>query len=52
MSVPILIRFTDRPSIVRRVRVDAGTVDVEIRLPAEPSKIEFNYHHGVLADVR
>jgi len=52
MSVPILIRFNDRPSIVRRVWVDADTVDVEIRLPAEPSKIEFNYHHGVLADVR
>ena len=52
MSVPILIRFDDRPAIARRVWVDAGTVEVEIRLPAEPSEIEFNYHYGALANVR
>jgi hypothetical protein len=52
MPVPIRILFDDRPSITHRVWVDADTVDVEIRLPAEPSEIEFNYHHGVLADVR
>ena len=52
MVVPILIRFDDRPSIARRVWVDADTVEVEIPLPAEPSEIEFNYHHAVLADVR
>ena len=52
MPVPIRIRFDDRPPIVRRVWVDADTVEIEIRLPAEPSEIDFNYHHGVLADVR
>ena len=52
MSVPILIRFDDRPSIAHRVWVDADSVAVEIPLPAEPSEIEFNYHHGVLAHVR
>jgi hypothetical protein len=31
------------------VWVDADTVDVELLLPAEPTEIEFNYHHGVLA---
>jgi hypothetical protein len=34
------------------VWVDADTVEIEIPLPAEPSKIEFNYLHGVLATVR
>jgi aminopeptidase N len=52
MSVPILIRFDDRQPIAHRVWVDADTVEVEIPLPAEPSKIEFNYLHGVLATVR
>ena len=52
MPVPILFRFDDRPPIAHRVWVNADTVDVEIPLPAEPSGIEFNYHHGVLADVR
>jgi hypothetical protein len=52
MSVPIRMQFDDRPSITHRVWVDADTVEVEIGLPAEPSEIEFNYHHGVLADVR
>ena len=52
MSVPILLRFDDRPPIAHRVWVDADSIDVEIPLPAEPSEIEFNYHHGVLADVR
>ena len=52
MPVPILVRFDDRPPIARRVWVDADTVNVEIPLPAEPSDIEFNYQHGVLAHVR
>ena len=52
MPVPILFRFDDRPPIARRVWIDADSTDVEIPLPAEPSDVEFNYHHGVLADVR
>ena len=52
MPIPILFRFDEGPPIARRVWVDADTIDVEILLPAEPSKVEFNYHHGVLADVR
>ena len=52
MPVPIVVHFDDRPSIAHRVWVDADTVAVEIPLPAEPSDIEFNYHHGVLAHVR
>ena len=52
MPVPILLRFDDRPPVARRVWVDADSTDVEIPLPAEPSDVEFNYHHGVLADVR
>ena len=52
MPVPIVVHFDDRPPIAHRVWVDADTVDVEIFLPAEPSDIDFNYHHGVLAHVR
>ena len=52
MPVPILVRFKDRPPIVRRVWVDSESVEVEIPLPAEPSDVEFNYRHGVLAEVR
>ena len=52
MPVPIVVRFDDRPPVAHRIWVDAETVDVEIPLPAEPSDIEFNYHHGVLAHIR
>jgi len=52
MPVPIVIRFDDRLPIAHRIWVDTGTVDVEIPLPAEPTAVEFNYHHGVLAHVR
>ena len=52
MPVPILVRFKDRPPMVRRVWVDGESVEVEIPLPAEPSEVEFNYRHGVLAQVR
>ena len=52
MPVPILVRFKDRPPMVRRVWVEGESVEVEIPLPAEPSDIEFNYRHGVLAQVR
>ena len=52
MPVPILLRFADRPPQVHRIQVDAPSVDVEIPLPAEPTDIEFNYRHAVLAHVR
>ena len=52
MPVPIALRFDDHPPIVRRIWIDADTVEVEIPLPAEPADIEFNYHYGVLANVR
>ena len=52
MPVPIVVRFDDRPPIAHRIWVDGESVDVEIPLPAEPSDVEFNYHHGVLAHVR
>ena len=52
MPVPILVRFDDRPPMAHRIWVDAKSVEVEIPLPADPSEIEFNYHHGVLAQVR
>ena len=52
MPVPIVIRFEDRPPITHRLWVDADTVDIEIPLPAQPSEILFNYHHGVLAHIR
>ena len=52
MPIPILVQFENRPPIVRRVWVDSQSVDVEIPLPAEPSGVTFNHHHGVLAEVR
>ena len=52
MPVPILLRFADRPPQVHHILVDAPSVDVEIPLPAEPTDIEFNYQHAVLAHVR
>lgn len=52
MPVPIRIHFDDRPPETHRVWVDAPSVDVAISLPAEPSDIEFNFHHGVLARVK
>ena len=52
MPVPIIVRFDDRPPLARRVWVEGEEVEVEIPLPAEPTDVEFNYHHGVLARVR
>ena len=52
MPVPIALRFDDHPPIVRRIWVDADTVEVEILLPAEPENIEFNYQYAVLANAR
>ena len=52
MPVPIVVRFDDRPPLVRRVWVEGRSVEVEIPLPAKPRDVEFNYHHSVLARVR
>ena len=52
MPVPILLRFADRAPQVHHIDVDAPSVDVEIPLPAEPTDVEFNYRHAVLAHVR
>ena len=52
MAVPLRVEFEDHAPILRRVWVDQPEVSVEIPLPAEPTDIEFNYHHGVLAHVR
>ena len=52
MPVPILVRFENRPPIVRRVWVDAKSVEGEIPLPAELAGVTCNHHHGVLAQVR
>ena len=52
MPVPILMRFEAHPPIAHRVWVDTDSVEVEIPLPAEPTEIEFNYQHAVLAHVR
>ena len=52
MPVPIVIRFADYPTITHRVWVDTVSVELDIPLPAEPTEIEFNYQHAVLAHVR
>ena len=52
MAVPIRLEFRDHAPILRRIRVDREEVAVEIPVPAEPERIEFNYQHGVLARVR
>lgn len=52
MPVPIMATFAEHEPQLYRIWVDAGTVPVEIPLPAEPTAIEFNYQHAVLAQVR
>ena len=52
MPVPIMVRFADHPPQIHRIWVDADSVDVEIPVPANPTDIEFNYQHAVLAHVR
>lgn len=51
-AVPVRLEFRNHAPIVRRIVVDRPAVDVEIPIPAEPTRIEFNYLHGVLARVR
>lgn len=52
MSVPIRLEFRDHEPVVHRIRIDRPEVRVEIPIPAEPTRIEFNHLHGVLARVR
>ncbi len=52
MPVPIRITFDDHPPMTPRVWVDAAEVDVELALPAKPTRVEFNAGHAVLAKVR
>ena len=51
MPVPIRVVFRDHPPETHRVWVDAVEIDLEIPLPAQPTDIEVNYHHAVLARV-
>ncbi len=51
-EVPIRLEFRGHDPMVRRILIDRPEVDVEIPIPAEPTRIEFNYLHGVLARVR
>ena len=52
MEVPIRLEFRGRDPLIRRILIDRPEVDVQIPIPAEPTRIEFNYLHGVLAHVR
>ena len=52
MAVPIRLEFRDHEPILQRIWVDREEVAVEIPVPAEPERIDFNYHHAVLAHVR
>ena len=52
MPVPIYLRYPNHQPQVHRVWVDAKQVEVEIPLPSEPTDIEFNYQHAVLARVK
>ena len=52
MAVPIRLEFRDHEPILQRIWIDQDEVAVEIPVPAEPERIDFNYHHAVLAHVR
>ena len=52
MPVPIMIYFDGRAPLAKRVRVDDEEIEVSILLPAEPTDIDVNYHHGVLASLK
>ena len=52
MPVPVRLTFDDYPSMTHRVWIDAAEVMVELPLPARPTRVEFNYQHAVLANVR
>ncbi len=52
MAVPVRIEFEHNEPLVERIWIDQPEISVEIPLPAEPTKILFNYQHGVLASVQ
>ena len=52
MPVPIRLTFENRPPMIRRIWVDEEEVRVALPLPARPRRVEFNYHHAVLAKIR
>ena len=52
MPVPVRLTFDDHPPMIHRIWVDADEVQVELPLPARPSRVEFNWQHAVLAKVR
>ena len=52
MAVPIRLEFEAHKPLLTRIWVDKSEIDVEIKLPANPVKIDFNYQHGVLTNVR
>ncbi len=51
-AVPIRLEFENHKPLLTRIWIDKSEVDVEIKLPATPVNIDFNYQHGVLANVR
>ena len=52
MAVPIRLEFEAHKPLLTRIWVDKSEIDVEIKLPANPVKIDFNYQHGVLTNAR
>ena len=52
MAVPIRVEFEHHDPLLQRIWIDQPEISVEIPLPAEPTKILFNYQHGVLASVQ
>jgi aminopeptidase N len=52
MAVPIRVEFEHHEPLLQRVWIDQPEISVEIPLPAEPTKILFNYQFGVLASVQ
>jgi aminopeptidase N len=52
MPVPIHLTFENRPPMLRRIWVDEEEVRVSLPLPARPRRVDFNYHHAVLAKIR
>ena len=52
MAVPVRVEFEHHEPLFQRIWIDQPEISVEIPLPAEPTKILFNYQHGVLASVQ
>ena len=52
MPVPVRVTFDDGSAVTHQVWIDAEEVTVEIPLPAQPTRVEFNHGRAVLAKVR